>query len=311
MRFRWYMVDREVVSPHTSSFYVRDKASWAAEGAKWWYNGRDDAQERAFPELMDEARRLLDPIVDEAVQSRSPRYAYEADTPWSANVAAANLYRGRNQSVGAHADQLTYLGPWPTIASISLGCQRTFRLRGGDPVRTYDIPLPHNSLLIMHAGCQEQCVCVKAVSNPDVAAASSTASSRPPRSTSFAWPMSPRELSTSVSTCVRPWLSSAPVDAAQITFRMYRKDFVPSEARPTPSCECGKPCLLRATPKHAAMHHWQCVSPPLCWRADDDGRCQAGHQAQGQSCRKFVPLDFQREGRGPCVGDRLRDALFR
>lgn len=44
-------------------------------------------------------------------------------------------YRGRNQSVGAHADQLTYLGPWPTIASISLGCQRVFRLRGGEPIR--------------------------------------------------------------------------------------------------------------------------------------------------------------------------------
>ena len=28
------------------------------------------------------------------------------------------------ECVGYHADQLTYLGPHPTIASISLGCER-------------------------------------------------------------------------------------------------------------------------------------------------------------------------------------------
>ena len=160
------MVDREVVSPHTSAFYVREAASWAGETSAWWYNGIQQDL-RTWTSPMERARQLIEPIVDRAVQSRSPRYALEYDGPWSANVAAANLYRGRNQSVGAHADQLTYLGPWPTIASISLGCQRVFRLRGGDPVRcvlrpdvadahrTYDIPLPHNSLLIMHAGCQE------------------------------------------------------------------------------------------------------------------------------------------------------------
>lgn len=84
------MVDREVVSPHTSSFYVREKASWTAEGARWWYNGRQE-EDRPFTPLMEAARRIIEPIVDEAVRSRSPRYAYEYDGPWSANVAAANL----------------------------------------------------------------------------------------------------------------------------------------------------------------------------------------------------------------------------
>jgi len=68
------------------------------------------------------------------------------------------------QSVGAHADQLTYLGPYPTIASISLGTTRNFRLRAvpsiqdpdAPPPRTYDIRLAHNSLAIMGAGCQER-----------------------------------------------------------------------------------------------------------------------------------------------------------
>lgn len=40
---------------------------------------------------------------------------------WRANVAASNRYEGASESVGFHSDQLTYLGPYPTIASLSLG----------------------------------------------------------------------------------------------------------------------------------------------------------------------------------------------
>ncbi len=40
---------------------------------------------------------------------------------WRANVAASNCYEGGKESVGWHSDQLTYLGPCPTIASLSLG----------------------------------------------------------------------------------------------------------------------------------------------------------------------------------------------
>lgn len=65
-------------------------------------------------------------------------------------------------SVGFHADQLTNLGPYPTIASLSLGVPRAFRLRptaselDSGPVRTYEVDLTHNSLVLMTAGCQER-----------------------------------------------------------------------------------------------------------------------------------------------------------
>ena len=65
------------------------------------------------------------------------REKYEYSGPFTANVAFCNLYlvpacsevhvgRYANSAecVGYHADQLTYLGPHPTIASISLGCER-------------------------------------------------------------------------------------------------------------------------------------------------------------------------------------------
>ena len=93
---------------------------------------------------------------------------------WRANVAASNCYEGAKESVGFHSDQLTYLGPYPTIASLSLGkCHlhdskfsnakshdpttgttRVFRLREVVPsseaftrhARTFNIPLSHNSV---------------------------------------------------------------------------------------------------------------------------------------------------------------------
>ena len=91
---------------------------------------------------------------------------------WRANVAASNCYEGAKESVGFHTDQLTYLGPYPTIASLSLGkanlldiinassdtdyagVNRIFRLREVIPTdekdkrsaRTFNIPLRHNSV---------------------------------------------------------------------------------------------------------------------------------------------------------------------
>ena len=55
-----------------------------------------------------------DPIGDDAIDG-------EDRVIWRANVAASNRYEGSQESVGFHSDQLTYLGPYPTIASLSLG----------------------------------------------------------------------------------------------------------------------------------------------------------------------------------------------
>jgi len=58
------------------------------------------------------------------------------------------------------------LGPYTTIASLSLGTPRAFRVRQTDPAdpalknaaptRTYEVTLGHNSLVLMNAGCQER-----------------------------------------------------------------------------------------------------------------------------------------------------------
>ena len=79
---------------------------------------------------MEEACKIVEKMVSEELSKRA-RYPLEwggrsgpDKLPWRANVAASNCYEGAKESVGFHSDQLTYLGPYPTIASISLGEQR-------------------------------------------------------------------------------------------------------------------------------------------------------------------------------------------
>lgn len=91
------------------------------------YNGRETAPPAPFPKEMEDACRIVEKVVGQELSKRT-RYPLEwggcsgpDKLPWRANVAASNCYEGAKESVGFHSDQLTYLGPYPTIASISLG----------------------------------------------------------------------------------------------------------------------------------------------------------------------------------------------
>lgn len=100
---------------------------------------------------------------------------YQSPQEWTPNAAFVNCYKGGNESVGYHSDQLTYLGPRAVIGSVSLGVAREFRVRkivarGEEDSTVPDIKnmtradaegqiaihLPHNSLLVMHAEMQEE-----------------------------------------------------------------------------------------------------------------------------------------------------------
>jgi alkylated DNA repair dioxygenase AlkB len=80
---------------------------------------------QVFPPAMEEACNVVERVVNEQLKNRQ-RFPLEwgsdgGDANWRANVAASNCYEGSKESVGFHSDQLTYLGPYPTIASLSLG----------------------------------------------------------------------------------------------------------------------------------------------------------------------------------------------
>lgn len=78
---------------------------------------------------MEDACSIIENVVNEEMRTRERLPLEWAGVPssksdepiWRANFAASNLYEGAKEGVGFHSDRLTTLGPYPTIASLSLG----------------------------------------------------------------------------------------------------------------------------------------------------------------------------------------------
>ncbi len=70
------------------------------------------------------------------------------------NSVLLNLYRDGADSVAWHSDDEPELGPTPTIASISLGATRRFRLRHKKTRETLAIDLEGGSILLMSGESQ-------------------------------------------------------------------------------------------------------------------------------------------------------------
>lgn len=278
---KWWLFDRVVESPHVTSFFARKDIGDASKlyevAAMSWYNGRKRDPPATFPEPMEEACRIVEKVVNDELAKRK-RYPLEwgGDAGWKANVAASNRYAGGKDGVGWHSDQLNNLGPYPTIASLSLGVRRTFGLREVIPSdekktrqpRTFYISLPHNSLTIMHASCQERF-------RHSIPQQSSIDIYKP------AFPPESGEKIQEYNSRIN------------ITFRFYRPDFACDR---NPVCKCGLPMILR---------------PDMKNRVDDKVNkywwtCYAGAQNDGKGCDLWQVMDMEKEGRGPLVGDLSR-----
>ncbi|OXH20995.1 hypothetical protein J008_07035 [Cryptococcus neoformans] len=305
---RFYIAGKAAKSPHTTGFYRKEGGGYG--GGKYFYAGMEQRSAKVYPTLLARAAEIVEKAVNENLRKR-PRYGPEWAGEWKANVCGANHYDGSRSSVGWHADQLTYLGPYTTIASLSLGTSRAFRLRetpsdpafimNDKPPRTYEITLAHNTLCLMNAGCQER----------------------------YKHTVPPQK----AIDLFRPGYDIAgdpiPKDAQQaftsrinITFRFYREDFHPvPNAGPfgpregTPTCRCGVPTVLRADQKAKARSRLSSASSKPRPRVsssmniiEDDmiffWQCQSATQTGvGKGCGFFKILDMKKEGRGPCIGD--------
>lgn len=72
------------------------------------------------------------------------------------NGVLLNMYRNGSDSMGWHSDNEKELGEAPLIAALSLGATRNLKVRNRLTKKSViDIPLEHNSLLIMKSGFQE------------------------------------------------------------------------------------------------------------------------------------------------------------
>ncbi|KAI1298877.1 hypothetical protein EDD11_006616 [Mortierella claussenii] len=220
-RNRWWLFERMVESPHKTSYFA-ERDDDMEEVAGWTYNGQRQDPPRRFLKEMDEAKMVVRQIVNELRKSRDI-HPYEVQGDWNCNVAAVNHYAHSKESVGWHADKLTYLGPRPTIGSLTLGATRFFRIRKVVPdVKNPDtagqlisIALPHNSLCIMWPPMQEE------------------------------WK---HEVPPQATVTPHPISGTARIN---ITFRLRREGFSPAE---TPVCKCGVAMVLRCVFKNKANY---------------------------------------------------------
>lgn len=66
------------------------------------------------------------------------------------NYVLVNNYLNNKNSIGYHSDDERELGKFPIIAGISLGQERMIYFKSKVNDQLIKIPLPHNSLIIMH-----------------------------------------------------------------------------------------------------------------------------------------------------------------
>ncbi|KAK4231421.1 alpha-ketoglutarate-dependent dioxygenase alkB 3 [Podospora fimiseda] len=233
------LFDNIVSSPHTSAFYVSTQTELQEQKNEYVYNGAKITDVRTLTPFLTQILPLVQQTVNHQLQTQNQPTTTTTTTTtqkqhhspsWIPNAALVNHYSGPSQSVGYHTDQLTYLGPFPTIASLSLGVTREFRLRRilsklphlGPQIA---IHLPHNSLLIMLPSTQEN------------------------------WKHSVVPTKT---------ITPHPISGnsrINITYRHYREKFHP---RYTPRCSgCNVPCVLRVATKSVenwGKYLWMCYA---------------------------------------------------
>ncbi len=118
----------------------RDEAYYVDLGTNYRYSRREYKPLAWIPELFSLKARVEEATPGVAYSNlRLPRLSY--------NAVLCNLYRRGQDSVGLHADTEPEMGP--VIASVSLGAERLFRLKGPNGAVVFAERLPHGSLLIM------------------------------------------------------------------------------------------------------------------------------------------------------------------
>ena len=134
---------------HRTSFkslVPRDEAYYGDPGTSYTYSRREYSPLAWIPELLSLKTRIEEATPEIAYSNLGmPRLDY--------NAVLCNLYTNGNDCVGLHADAEPEMGP--IVASVSLGAERLFRLKGKSGAIAFAERLPHGSLLIMAGHTQK------------------------------------------------------------------------------------------------------------------------------------------------------------
>lgn len=148
---RWFHVLKEKCAweRRKTSFQSpvpRDEAYYGDPGTNYRYSRREYKPLAWIPELLALKARVEEAVPVSAYANLSlPKLPY--------NAVLCNLYRDGKDSVGWHADAEPEMGP--VIASLSLGAERLFHLKGRTGGLVFAERLPHGSLLVMAGQTQK------------------------------------------------------------------------------------------------------------------------------------------------------------
>lgn len=123
----------------------------------FFYNGKEVKNPGNYTDEMMLAQVVIENVVNEAISKRPPLPFQVKANEWEAQAVLSNVYK-KDSNLDWHSDRLTNIGPQAIIASLSLGFSREFRVRKSYPSNSQVFSLlpQHNSLIIMHAGFQEE-----------------------------------------------------------------------------------------------------------------------------------------------------------
>ncbi|GME66785.1 unnamed protein product [[Candida] boidinii] len=162
---KFYIGGKQCESKHKSAIYFSDlqkSSSQAAQSDSILYTNSTDLSFSQFTDSMTISKMMIEDAVHQYLsECKHQKENFEIREKWEADMVICNYYENNNNNLDWHSDKLTNIGPLPTIVSLSLGSTRIFRLRKIYPFKNnhnpiINIPLPHNTLLIMGPGVQEE-----------------------------------------------------------------------------------------------------------------------------------------------------------
>ncbi|CAR23797.1 KLTH0F00594p [Lachancea thermotolerans CBS 6340] len=123
----------------------------------FYYNGKRVESYSTYSDEIMMAQILVEELVNDVLSQRTALPFQVEAGKWEVQAVLSNSY-SRDSNLDWHSDRLTNIGPHAIIASLSLGFTREFRVRRVHPSNssTYSLRPQHNSLIIMHAGFQEE-----------------------------------------------------------------------------------------------------------------------------------------------------------
>ncbi|QFZ28957.1 putative alpha-ketoglutarate-dependent dioxygenase [Clavispora lusitaniae] len=216
----FYLFGNHCVSNHSVAVF----SEYSKAKLDLIYNGLLIRNPVPYTNSFSKSVQLLQDFLNDTIIPQTEPLPFQRREKWAAEYCLVNYYEKLSNNLDWHSDRLSHIGPHNYIASVSLGCTRLFRLRSNHKKNApiFEIPLPHNSLLVMRPGCQEEYKhCVNSMSK---------------------------------SVALHPEVGSTRFG---LTFRHYPPEFIKN----SPRCKCGLGMTLRRAFKSVdtrGRYFWSC-----------------------------------------------------